>query len=212
MIQGITEDRLNRIRDVVRNRQHDLTVILENVHDPHNIGAVLRTCDSVGISEIYVVYTEKELQERGLFVGSKSSTGVRQWLHVNYYTSLAECFGEVRKKYNQVLGAVVANDSMPIYSFDLTPPIALLFGNEHGGLSDEAISMTDGRFVVPQVGFVKSLNISVACAVTLYEVFRQRLENGAYGREFGNQDQDGQLFENYCNIHLNKKNSGSKKS
>ena len=212
MMKGITEDRLNRIRDIVRNRQHNLTVILENVHDPHNIGAVLRTCDSVGIGEIYVVYTEKELQDRGLLVGSKSSTGVKQWIQVNYHTSLADCICEVRKKYDQVLGAVLSHDSRPVYSFDMTASLALLFGNEHGGLSEEAISITDGRFVVPQVGFVKSLNISVACAVTLYEVFRQRLENGSYGREFQDQKDDEALFEKYCTIHLNKKNSGHKKS
>ena len=85
----MTEDRVNRFKEVVRQRQSNLTVILENVHDHHNIGAVLRTCDSVGIKEIFVLYTEPQLDQENLILGARASSGARKWIDVNFYTKLS---------------------------------------------------------------------------------------------------------------------------
>jgi tRNA (guanosine-2'-O-)-methyltransferase len=197
--------RIERIKNVVASRQHDLTVVLENVHDPHNIGAVLRSCDSVGISEIYVIYTDPLLMQRGLDIGITSASGALQWIKIHYFTDLSEAFNAIKFKYDHVFGTVIKEDSKDLYDLNLSDSAAFLFGNEHSGISEEAQTYIDSNFVIPQHGFVQSLNISVACAVTLYEAQRQRLSKNKYNREFGSDPQDALLNEHYLEVHRNKK-------
>ena len=178
----MTEERLEKFERVVSNRQLDLTIILENVHDPHNIGAVLRSCDSVGICEIFILYTEDRLGEDQIELGKRSSSGARKWLDVHYYTDIEACFRHVRQNYQTILSTHLSESSKSLHELDLNQSVALLFGNEKDGLSQEALSYSDGNFTIPQVGMVESLNISVACAVTIYEAFRQRLVAGRYGQ------------------------------
>ncbi len=197
--------RIERIKNVVASRQHDLTVVLENVHDPHNIGAVLRSCDSVGISEIYVIYTDPLLKERGLDIGITSASGALQWIEIHYFTDLSDAFSKIKAKYDHVFGTVIKEDSKDLYELNLSASAALLFGNEHAGISEEAQTYIDSNFLIPQHGFVQSLNISVACAVTLYEAQRQRLSMNKYDREFGADPRDNVLNEHYLEVHRNKK-------
>ena len=197
--------RLERIKNAVASRQHDLTVVLENVHDPHTIGAVLRTCDSVGISEVYVIYTDPLLKERGLDIGITSASGALQWIEIHYFTELSVAFGAIKEKYDHVFGTVIKEDSKDLYALNLSSSAALLFGNEHAGISEEAQSYIDSNFLIPQHGFVKSLNISVACAITLYEAQRQRLSLNKYDRKFGADPRDRALNEHYLEVHRNKK-------
>ena len=194
----MTPERIQRLKEVAFRRQAGLTVILENVHDPHNIGAVIRSCDSVGIPEIFVLYTEAHLTEDHILIGKKSSSGARKWVDVHYYTSLDACFRHVKQKYGRVLATHLGEAAMPLHSLDLARPAALLFGNERDGVSEAALAYADGNFVIPQMGMAKSLNISVACAVTLYEALRQRLNAGMYGA--GNPMPEAEqlaLFEEY---------------
>lgn len=199
----ITTQRLDRFKEVVANRQFDLTVILENVHDPHNIGAVLRSCDSVGIREIFVLYTEPELQKLDkLEMGRRTSSGARKWVDVRFYTDAAACFSEVNQKYEQVLATHLDAEARNLYALDLTASTALLFGNEHDGLSQQALSYATGNFVIPQMGMVKSLNISVACAVTLYEALRQRTEAGYYDQGYAEDKPiQKELLDDYLHRH-----------
>ncbi len=205
---GILPKRLERFKSVISRRQLDLTVILENVHDPHNIGAVLRTCDSVGIAEIFVVYTDPRLRERGIEVGHKSSSGTRQWIDINYFESLSDCFGQVRSHYERIYCTRLDEQAVSLYDLDLTHSCALLFGNEHDGVTTEASQLVDANFVIPQVGFVNSLNISVACAVSLYEAFRQRKDMGLYDMEFGKRETDHSMMDKFTDIHRSKKLKG----
>jgi len=168
------EERLNRIKSVVAKRQLDLTVILENVHDPHNIGAVLRTCDSVGIPEIFVLNPNPDLYSDKLEVGGKSTSGSRKWVDIHFYTNVESCFQKVKEKYFQILGTSLTHEAKNLYEFDFCPPTAIVFGNEKDGISPETLSHCTSNLWIPQVGMVKSLNISVACAVVLYEAGRQR--------------------------------------
>lgn len=177
----MTPHRIEKFKAVVSKRQPDLTVILENVIDLHNIGAVLRSCDSVGIMEVFVLYTEPALKDlENIKLGRRTSSGSRKWLDVHYYTDAEACFKHVKSKYRLVLGTHLHEQSSSLYQLDLTEPVALLFGNEKTGISAESQSFCDGNFVIPQVGMSESLNISVACAVTLYEAFRQRMNKGMY--------------------------------
>ncbi len=199
----MTPEREDKFRRVARNRQTNLTVILENVHDPHNIGAVLRSCDSVGVHEIFVLYTEPGLDRERLEIGTTSSSGARKWVNVHFYTDAAACFEHVRKNYENVFSTHLAQDAVSMHELDLSQSVALLFGNEHAGVSEEALRYSDGNFLIPQVGMVESLNISVACAVSLYEAFRQRKEKGFFDENPVLNEQGQQaLFELYEERHV----------
>jgi tRNA (guanosine-2'-O-)-methyltransferase len=173
----MTNERRQKIEAVLSKRQNDLTVVLENVFDPHNISAVMRSCDAVGIQEIFVLTTKVPRHEKW---GTRSSSSADKWLTVNQYNDTAACFEAIRKKYELVLTTYLASDSVSLYDTDLTKSVALVFGNEHAGISEEVRALGDGNFIIPQMGMIQSLNISVACAVSVYEAFRQKKVKGHY--------------------------------
>ena len=175
----MTPERTDRLNAVLNKRQLNLTVILENVADPHNISAVMRTCDAVGIQEIFILNTVIPRHKKW---GAKSSSSAAKWLTIHQFTDVQECFQAVRSRYNKIYTTHLSTDAVDLYELDLTDSVALVFGNEHSGVSDELIAMADGNFIIPQVGIIKSLNISVACAVTLYEAFRQKNIAGHYNQ------------------------------
>lgn len=175
----MTQEREERILQVLDKRQSGITAVLENVFDPHNISAVMRTCDAIGMQEIYVLNTKIPPHKKW---GAKSSSSAAQWLTIRQYTNAAECFTELRKKYDRIFTTHLSSDAVSLYDIDLTQRVALVFGNEHAGVSEEIRILSDGNFIIPQVGIIKSLNISVACAVSLYEAFRQKSAAGHYGQ------------------------------
>jgi tRNA (guanosine-2'-O-)-methyltransferase len=173
----MTPERIERLESVLNKRQPDLTVVLENVFDPHNISAVMRTCDAVGIQDIYILNHKIPLHRKW---GAKSSSSAAKWLSIHQFTDVQECFTELRKYYKKIYTTHLSSDAVSLHELNLTESVALVFGNEHNGVSDEIIAMADGNFIIPQVGIIRSLNISVACAVTLYEAFRQKNNAGHY--------------------------------
>lgn len=173
----MTPRRKERITHVLNRRQPDLTVVMENVNDPHNISAVMRTCDSVGIQELYVLNTR--IQRHPKF-GKKSSSSAAGWLTIHQFEDTEECIAAIRKKYSKIYATHLGTESVSLYDLSLAESVALVFGNEHSGVTDECLAHCDGNFIIPQVGMVQSLNISVACAVTLYEAYRQREQAGLY--------------------------------
>lgn len=194
----ITEARAEKLKILAANRQQDLTVILENIYDPHNLGAVLRTCDSVGIAEVYALYTVESPDELKKISGHKSSSGSKKWVDVHVFDNAEACFTAVRKKYNKIYGTHLGAESVGLYDLQLDQSVALLFGNEHRGMSEEALALVDGNFIIPQSGLTKSLNISVACAVSMYEAKRQRIIAGKYGKTFDEENIfQMELFEKY---------------
>ena len=176
----MTPEREAIIRAVASKRQLDLSVVLENVHDVHNIAAVVRTCDAVGIQYVYAVYTDPEIKTTKLKVGKRTSAGARKWVDVLMYKDLASCMREVAAKHSQILATALGEETRSLYQCNFTVPTALVFGNEHDGVSADMLKYCTGKIIIPQAGMVQSLNISVACAITLYEVFRQRSEAGYY--------------------------------
>jgi tRNA (guanosine-2'-O-)-methyltransferase len=175
----MTPERRARLLAVLNKRQSDLTVVLENVFDPHNISAVMRTCDAVGVQEVYVLNTKIPRHKK---FGARSSSSAAKWLSVYQFTDAEACFNALRQKYDRILTTHLSSDAINLYDIDFTGRIALVFGNEHAGVSDEIRAMADGNFIIPQVGIIKSLNISVACAVTLYEAQRQKKLAGHYDK------------------------------
>ena len=173
----MTQERRQRIETVLSKRQNDLTVVLENVFDPHNISAVMRSCDAVGVQEIYVLNTKIPRHKKW---GARSSSSAAKWLTVHQFDNNEECFVALRKKYSTILTTHLSADAVSLYQLDLSKSVALVFGNEHAGVSEQVRAMADGNFIIPQLGMIRSLNISVACAVTLYEAFRQKESAGHY--------------------------------
>lgn len=173
----MTPERKKRIEEVLDKRQPDLTVVLENVFDPHNIAAVLRTCDAVGLVEAYAI-TDRIPHRKAW--GFRSSRSASKWVTLHYFEDRETCLTQVRARYDRVLGAAIGADIPSIYDATFTGSAALVFGNEKYGLSDEMKEACDGFFYIPQQGMIHSLNISVACAVTLYEAMRQRSVAGLY--------------------------------
>jgi tRNA (guanosine-2'-O-)-methyltransferase len=175
----MTPERKVKLESVLSKRQNDITIVLENVLDPHNISAVMRTCDGVGVQELYVLNTKIPRHKKW---GTKSSSSAAKWLTIHQFENAEECFAELRKKYSKILTTHLSSDAVNLYSIDLTKPLALIFGNEHSGVSEEIRSLADGNFIIPQAGIIRSLNISVACAVTLYEAYRQKTLAGHYDK------------------------------
>ncbi len=192
--------REEKFRRVLAKRQPTLTVVLENVHDPHNIAAVLRSCDAVGVVEICAVYhsgqhlpnlgnlneIEKGIIARKLggsvkkLSGKKSSAGTRKWVDIRRFGDIATCYEALRVEGKKIYSTYFSVSSVSLYSLDLVQPVALVFGNEQDGVSPIASELADGNFLIPQFGMGQSLNISVACAVSMFEACRQRLEAGLY--------------------------------
>ncbi len=175
----MTPERTAALSKALAKRQQDITIVLENVFDPHNISAVMRTCDAVGIQEIFILNSKIPRHKKW---GFKSSSGAKKWLTVHEFEQFESCMEALRKRYDRILTTHLSDDAVSLYQVDFTQSIALVFGNEHGGVSQEMVAAADGNFIIPQVGIIKSLNISVACAVTLYEAYRQKTLAGHYDR------------------------------
>lgn len=175
----MTPERIQRLTSVLDKRQGQISVVLENVFDPHNISAVMRTADAVGIQDIYILNNRIPRHKKW---GARSSSSAAKWLTIHQFDDAEACFSSLRKNYSTILTTHLSSDAVSLHAIDFTGSIALVFGNEHNGVSDEIRAMADGNFIIPQVGIIRSLNISVACAVTLYEAFRQKLEAGHYNQ------------------------------
>jgi tRNA (guanosine-2'-O-)-methyltransferase len=190
-----TERRQARIRSVLERRQPDLTVVLENVHDPHNVSAILRSCDGVGVLRAHAVYSIEE-PPPGAFARQTSASAAK-WVEVERHDSLAECYRRLREEGFTILVTTIGPDSRPLYDWDFRQPIALVLGNEMRGVSTEARDLADGAIQIPMVGMVQSLNVSVACGVCLYEAFRQRMAAGEYEHPKLNPDRLRALEEDW---------------
>ncbi|MER3523004.1 MAG: RNA methyltransferase [Ignavibacteria bacterium] len=173
-----SERRLGKIRSVLRKRQPDLTVVMENIHDPHNVSAVFRSCDAVGVMQVELLYTRESFPK----IGKKSSSSANKWLERRKHTSVDACYEVLRREGFTIYATHLSAASVSLYDLDLTKKVALVFGNEHRGVSDEAATKADANFMIPMVGMIQSLNISVACAVSLYEALRQRLLHHHYDK------------------------------
>lgn len=173
----VSEKREAKMKGVIARRQPTLTIVMENIMDPHNISAILRSCDAVGIPEIYVLNSDIPLSKK---LGRRSSASARKWVKVNYYTDTLACVQELKSKGFSIWGTHLSADAKGLYEMQLSEPVALVFGNEHKGVSNEILEHCDGNFIIPMMGMIPSLNVSVACAVTLYEAYRQRAASGMY--------------------------------
>lgn len=170
----MSPERYQRIRDVLRMRQTDLTVCMEQVHKPHNLSAVVRSCDAVGIHNIHAVWEEKSRLRGGTAVGSQN------WVETHSHDTIEDAIGTLKGQGMQVLVTHLSDTAVDFREIDYTKPTAVILGQEKYGATEQAIALSDQDIVIPMVGMVQSLNVSVAAALVLYEAQRQRQLAGMY--------------------------------
>ncbi len=176
MKEFLTERRLKKIENVVRKRQFSLRVVMENIHDPHNVSAIFRTCDAVGVPKVTLLYTIEEFPK----ISKTSSSSANKWIEKEKFNDTEKCFAALRNEGFKIYSTLLDENSQSIYDIDFTEKVAIVMGNEHRGVSDEAAKLSDGTIYIPMHGMIQSLNVSVATAVILYEAQRQRLLKGMY--------------------------------
>lgn len=176
-----TERRKERMADVLRQRQDDLTLVLSNIHDPHNVSAIYRSCDAFGVSRVHLHYTNTPFPE----LGRKSSASARKWVETIRHRDSEDLFAALAAGGFQILATTFTPEARPLRTWDFLRPTAIILGNEHDGVQEELVRGSDGQLHIPMHGMIQSLNVSVAAAVILAEAARQREENGFYARTPG---------------------------
>ncbi len=165
----MTPARYARLRAILDRRQPDLTVLMDDVKKPHNVSAVIRSCDAVGIAEIHAVSANPSFKTR-----RSSAGGTGRYVGVRLHASPGDAISHLRGHGFRVLAAHLAPDARDFRGVDYTLPTAILLGTEKDGVSTEAAAAVDGSIAIPIMGAVESLNVSVAAAIILYEAQRQR--------------------------------------
>jgi tRNA (guanosine-2'-O-)-methyltransferase len=171
-----TERRLNRLEQVLRHRQPDITVVMENIHDPHNVSAVLRSCDAAGVMEVQLIYADMDFPD----IGKKSSASAKKWVDLRRFNSVKECYQKLHAEGFTIFATHLEEKATSLFELNMTKKIAIVVGNEHSGVSSEAAQSADGILQIPMFGMIQSLNVSVATAVILFEIVRQRIASGQY--------------------------------
>jgi tRNA (guanosine-2'-O-)-methyltransferase len=174
----LVPERKARIDEVVANRTRTLTVVMEAFCDPQNVNAVLRTCEAFGIQELHAVEGPMKPWDRN----KKISQNADKWLDVRRWRSTADCLAHLRAEGFAVYVTHLGPGARPLPALSFAGKVALVFGNESRGVSDEALRMADATFAIPMLGFVQSFNVSVAAAISISQAVERRVaERGRHG-------------------------------
>ncbi len=180
----VTPEREARIRNVLSMRRKDITLVMDNVWDPHNVSAILRSCDAFGVLRVHLYYTTEKWPD----LGAKSSASAKKWVDRRRHTDAAAMLGGLRSQGFQVLRTGFSPTAKPLMDFDFTRPSAVILGNEHRGVSPEIQELVPDELYIPMQGMVQSFNVSVAAALILYEAFSQRRAAGSVGTDLGGEE------------------------
>lgn len=170
--------RYARIREMLARRQPDLTVCMEQVHKPHNVSAIIRTADAVGVHEVHAVWPGNRMRTM-----ASSAAGSNSWVEVKTHRTIAEAVTHLKARGMQVLATHLSDRAVDFRDIDYTRPTCILLGQEKTGITREALDLADRDIIIPMTGMVQSLNVSVASALILYEAQRQRQNAGMYHRD-----------------------------
>jgi tRNA (guanosine-2'-O-)-methyltransferase len=172
----LSERRMERIEQVLDARLSSLTVVLENLHDPHNGAATIRSVEAFGLTSVHVVETMERFRH-----APAVTIGSEKWIDTHRYASFTECAVALRER-GMLLYATVPGAELTLDSIDVSRPCAVVFGNEHEGLTAEAIEACDHRVSIPMFGFTQSFNLSVSVALSVQRLSeRRRRHLGATG-------------------------------
>lgn len=173
----ISPERFSRIKHLLSLRQPDLTILMDNVNKPHNLSAIIRSCDAVGIETVHAVSTNSVIRNR-----QRAARGSNKWVNLVLHDSTGKAIQTLRDQGMQILVAHCSDNAVNFRDIDYAIPTAIVMGAELFGPSKNAVSLADHFIYVPMQGMVESLNVSVAAAVILFEAQRQRLEAGLYNQ------------------------------
>lgn len=168
----LTEERIARLDTALATRSREVVMVLEDLLNEHNGAAVLRTAEAFGFFEVHVM----EPQQGRFKVNQRISKGTQKWLHLEHHQTIEAGYAALRARGYAVYASSLHGQAVDVHEIPLDRPVALVFGSELVGVSPAAIAQADGYFRIPMTGFVESFNISVAAAITLYDV-RRRLED-----------------------------------
>ncbi len=184
-------ERFQKLARALHRRQPDLTVLMERVHKSHNLSAILRNCDAVGVFEAHAIPPEEGLQ-----IHAHTSAGTAKWVRLVRHRTIQDAVQELKGRGFRVVAAHPGPEAVDFREVDYTEPTALMMGGELLGLSDEALSLADQRVAIPMVGMAQSFNVSVATALLLFEAFRQREAAQMYDQaRIAPEDMERILFE-----------------
>ncbi|MFJ7502411.1 tRNA (guanosine(18)-2'-O)-methyltransferase TrmH [Serratia grimesii] len=189
----MSPERYARICEMLATRQPDLTVCLEQVHKPHNVSAIIRTADAVGVHQVHAVWPTTRMRTL-----VSSAAGSNSWVNVKTHRTITDAVTHLKSQGMQILATNLSDRAVDFREVDYTRPTCILLGQEKTGITEEALRLADQDIVIPMIGMVQSLNVSVASALILYEAQRQRQNAGLYRRERSMLDEEEQqrlLFE-----------------
>lgn len=200
----MTLERCARLDAVLAARQPDLTVFAENLHKPRNFSAMVRNCDAVGINEMHVLPGEHDLRTHW-----NTSQGAEKWMQIRTHKNPEDGCTYLKSNGFQLVAAHLSDAAVDYRDIDFTKATALVLGSELFGVSDATLSFVDEQIKIPMMGVTQSLNVSVACAIVLYEAQRQRQAAGMYDtRRLDDETLEAQRFEwlhpvlaDYCQRH-----------
>ncbi|AKE13164.1 tRNA (guanosine(18)-2'-O)-methyltransferase [Serratia liquefaciens] len=178
---------------MLATRQPDLTVCLEQVHKPHNVSAIIRTADAVGVHQVHAVWPTTRMRTL-----VSSAAGSNSWVNVQTHRTIGDAVTHLKGQGMQILATNLSARAVDFREVDYTRPTCVLLGQEKTGITEEALALADQDIIIPMIGMVQSLNVSVASALILYEAQRQRQNAGLYRREHSMLDAEEQqrlLFE-----------------
>ncbi|MGB1285257.1 MAG: TrmH family RNA methyltransferase [Aggregatilineales bacterium] len=178
-MQQMTDARLARLRQVAQNRQRGIMVMMEDVHNVHNLSAIARSCDAFGIQQVAFSMEDEDLFDPTL-QGNITSASASKWLDYRiFHQGTTHALTTLKAEGWHLLATVMADDAVSMYTLDFSQPrfdkLVVLVGNEREGLSQTAMNLADTRMTIPMQGMIQSFNVSVAAALTLFEVSRQRM-------------------------------------
>lgn len=189
----MNSQRYARICEMLARRQPDLTVCMEQVHKPHNVSAIIRTADAVGVHEVHAVWPGGQIR-----MMASAAAGSNSWVQVKTHPTISDAVATLKGHGMQILATHLSDSAVDFRDIDYTRPTCILMGQEKTGISQEALELADQDIIIPMIGMVQSLNVSVASALILYEAQRQRQNAGMYARTSSKLPDDVQqrlLFE-----------------
>ncbi len=162
--------REERINKIMAARRKDLALVLENLHEELNISAILRSAEGFGVGKVCIIHPEGKQPK----LSRNTSSGATKWMEVEFLTSTKECLKNLKKEGYKIIGALVDPQAKPLWSANLEGKVAIVMGSEAPGLTEETVQLVDENIYIPMYGLTESFNVSVATAIFLYEVVRQK--------------------------------------
>ncbi len=191
LTENMTPERFKKLTSVLLQRQLDLSVVMDKVHKGHNLSAIIRTCDAVGVHNVHAV-----TPDAGVRTSKDITSGSGKWINLHRHENIANAVGSVKNQNMRVYAAHLSASARDFRQIDFTEPCAILLGTELFGVSEEGLELADEHIIIPMLGMIDSLNVSVAAALILFEAQRQRLAAGIYDKQqLSETDFNNTLFE-----------------